>query len=90
MKQEGFDNYIQKHVQKGIPFIAYWFPRGYGLLVTGKQYLSDENGNMRKMGVRKAEIQKWKKNVSKLRREWYGDFITAEFDGENVVYDPEW
>lgn len=35
LSKEGFERYIQRHIDEGIAFTAYWHSRGYGLLVTG-------------------------------------------------------
>lgn len=34
--REGFDRYIAEKAREGIPFSAYWYQYGYGLLITGK------------------------------------------------------
>lgn len=35
MTVDGFRQYVAGEAKKGIPFIAYWYPRGFGLLRTG-------------------------------------------------------
>ena len=36
MTREGFDRYVGYWQQKGIPFSAYWWPRGYSMIRTGE------------------------------------------------------
>lgn len=37
MDEEGFKRYLRPLVEAGIPFTAYWHPRGFGVMRTGPQ-----------------------------------------------------
>ena len=35
MTEEGFRKYLRPYIEQGIPFSAYWHPKGFGLIKTG-------------------------------------------------------
>ena len=35
MTEDGFRKYLKPYIEEGIPFSAYWHPKGWGLIKTG-------------------------------------------------------
>lgn len=35
MTEDGFRKYLKPYIEEGIPFSAYWHPKGFGLIKTG-------------------------------------------------------
>jgi len=121
LTREGFDKYIQGKAEAGIPFSAYWYPQGFGLLITGKLTIPgystwrvrEPNGKQstfytyeaayryakpgctpketkhpaREHGINSASINRWRRNVARLKRAKPWNFLTVEFDGKNIVYE---
>lgn len=87
MTEDRFRQYIDRHVQEGKPFIAYWHPTGYGLLKTGPVEIRlPERPKPTLKTVSAAARKKFYDNLLKLRRRSFAPKILyIEYDGSQVV-----
>lgn len=97
--QEGFRRRLRGLIEEKTPFVAYWHPGGYGVMLTGpvtshKRYLEDKDDHQWRMDkteavirARKAAPNAWWENLAKMRRKYFTEVVTVEFDGENIVID---
>ena len=91
MTREGFDRYAGYWQEKGIPFSAYWWPRGYSMIRTGEwtepAHIDPNTHKMvreRKRQVSKSTLSKWIRLRDKLRKS--GCYVvTVEFDGQHLA-----
>lgn len=101
VSQESFKHRLRGLIEEKTPFAAYWYPNGYGVMLLGpvtvhKWYLpiGQTGGYMTvegeaKLQARKAAPGVWWKNLAKLRRKYYTEVVTVEFDGENIKTEGE-
>lgn len=91
---DGFKRYLRPYVDKKIPFLAYWHPKGFGLvrldevLVPKKPpcetHYFAENGPKKKHTLTRGGRRTWERNRERLQRQCCGPVITVEFDGEEI------
>lgn len=101
VSQESFKHRLRGLIEAKTPFAAYWHPQGYGVMLLGpvtvnKRFLPDDQtgGYMlvegeAKLRARKAAPSAWWKNLAKLRRKYWTEVVTVEFDGENIKTEGE-
>ena len=101
VSQESFKHRLRGLIEEKTPFAAYWHPQGYGVMLTGPvvshkryvedkidhQWCTDETEAVIRAG--KAAPSAWWKNLAKLRRKYYTEVVTVEFDGENIKAEGE-
>lgn len=98
MTKDNFARRLRKLVEAKTPFVAYWHPHGYGVMLTGpvtvhSRYLEDKtNGTWRLVKseavvrASKSGLSQWAKNLARMRRSWYTiDVVSVEYDGENII-----
>ena len=96
MTREDFDRYVGYWQEKGIPFSAYWWSKGYSMIRTGTwteaahiDPRTRKTVKERKKKVPQSVLNKWTRLRDQLRRKVYGTFIMVTFDGENLSFEEE-
>ena len=93
MTKEGFARRIRYEMENGIPFTAYWYRYGFGVLRTGPVTLLDNEGKPvldskkrpKQKTVSATTLKRWYNAVEKLRRHRYDTVITVDFNGTDCV-----
>lgn|GEM_PF-6969248 len=78
-----WQRYIEGRAKDEIPFLAYWHPQGFALMYTG---LIDPAKP--KLRAKKSTVTAMRKTMAKLHKKTWGT-VTAEFDGENLLFSEE-
>lgn len=95
VSQESFKHRLRGLIEEKTPFAAYWHRDGYGVMLLGPVTVNrryppiDQTGGEAKIQARKAAPNAWWKNLAKLRRKYYTEVVTVEFDGENIKTEGE-
>ena len=101
VSQEGFKRRLRGLIETKTPFAAYWHPTGYGVMLTGpvvshKRYVEDKIDHQWRTDDTEAVIcagkaapSAWWKSLAKMRRMYYSELVTVEFDGENIKTEGE-
>lgn len=96
MNSEGFRRFLRGYIDKGIPFLAYWYPAGMGLIRLDEvkvpkkppcethRFADAENGPKKKHTLTKGGRRTWERNLERLWRQCCGQIITVELDGERI------
>ena len=94
--REGFDRYVEDWAKKGVPFMAYWWPRGYSMIRTGEwiepayiDTVTRKAVREHKKKVPQSVLNKWTRLRDQLRRKTYGTFVMVTFDGQNISIEEE-
>lgn len=95
MTREGFRRRLRPLMEKKIPFLAYWWERGCGILRLDEvqvpvippceNHYCPDTGPTKPHTLTKRSRKKWEKNLYDLRRTTYSPVISIEFDGERVT-----
>lgn len=91
MSEEGFRQYLQPYIRNKIPFLAYWYPKGFGLIRLDEVQIpavrKDEVPNGRgPHRLSKSGRRTWERNMAQLRKHSWSRVITLEFDGERLTH----
>ena len=94
ISQDGFRRYLKPYVEKKIPFLAYWHPKGFGLVRLDEVqvpsiphielHYSCPHIPLKPHRLTKRGRKAWEKNLERLRRQCCGPVITVEFDGMEI------
>lgn len=84
MTKEGFRRYITPYIEAGKPFSAYWYTRGFGLILTGPVNFGTSDKPKFKT-LTSGKLKRWHKNIDLLRRNGFGELVTVDFDGKNTM-----
>ena len=96
MSEEGFWQYLRPYTHNKIPFLAYWYPKGFGLVRLDQvmvpvappyeRHWKEENAPKKPHILTKRGRQTWEKNMQRMRKHSWSRVLTVEFDGE-TLYD---
>ena len=93
MDKDGFAHFLRPYIDKGIPFKAYWHPKGMGLLrldevmvprIPPCELRGDYSPGTRCKTVTKSGVRRWEINLLNLRRNAWTEVITVEYDGKET------
>lgn len=93
MSEEGFRQYLQPYIRNKIPFLAYWYPKGFGLIRLDEVTIPDvrreeiPTGSFpptRRHVLSKSGRRAWERSMAQLRKHSWSRVITLEFDGERL------
>ena len=92
--REGFDRYVEDWAKEGVPFMAYWWPKGYSMIRTGTWTEPAHIENHRPVREKQRKVpqsvlNKWTRLRDQLRRKVYGSFVMVTFDGQNISFEEE-
>ena len=83
LTREEWRRYIEGRAKDEIPFLAYWHPQGFALM-----YTEPPDPTKPKLRAKKSTVAAMRKTMDKLHKKTWGT-VTAEFDGEHLLFDEE-
>ena len=84
LSREGFARWLRGLIEAKIPFRAYWYAGGYGILKTGPIVYINASGKPATRKASKKTLDQWDKNLRVLQKAVGFSVITCEYDGENI------